>query len=111
MTRRDRCHFTGLRAGKLSPAQAAAAWDMLSVSLIELGATDVPKFSELLRAIRMATIHAKAGIHINPEWVNAAAIDVGFDTFAVKGKPLAFDRIPSLEESKQILKDIQKLFK
>lgn len=57
--RRDRCYFVGLRAAKLSPLQAARAWAHLAARLESLGKTDLPKFRDLLNAIRDATITAK----------------------------------------------------
>ncbi len=57
MTRRDLCHVVGRRARRLTDAQAVHAWRALSTHLEdELSMTDVPKFRQLLRAIRAATI-------------------------------------------------------
>lgn len=56
MTRRDRCHLIGLRASRLTKAQAAAAWNELARSLEEMDLLDIPKFKHLIRAIRLATI-------------------------------------------------------
>jgi hypothetical protein len=58
MTRRDKCHLVGKRAGMLNDAQAVIAWKCLALDLDALGETDLPKFKHLLRAIRAATIAA-----------------------------------------------------
>jgi hypothetical protein len=59
MTRRDMCYFIGKRAGKLNPAQAAKAWEIMARRVEGMGEMDVPKFLNLLVAIRSATIAAK----------------------------------------------------
>ena len=59
MTRRDKCYFTGRRAHRLNPLEAARAWRMLAQSLESMGDSDIPKFAELLKSIRMATIISK----------------------------------------------------
>jgi hypothetical protein len=59
MTRRDRCYLVGRRAEWLSPMHAAQAWWKLSRELQELGEKDVPKFNDLLTAIRRITIEVK----------------------------------------------------
>lgn len=59
MTRRDKCELVGRRAENLNAAQAAVAWWQLSEELRELGDRDVPKFKDLLRAIRKATIKGR----------------------------------------------------
>lgn len=56
MTRRDRCYLIGRRAAKLNDEQAAKAWKFLASRLDKLGDKDVPKFTDLLVAIRMATL-------------------------------------------------------
>jgi hypothetical protein len=56
VTRRDKCHLAGIRAAKLSPAQAARAWQHLATELESLGTADVPKFKHLFSAIRNSTI-------------------------------------------------------
>jgi hypothetical protein len=58
--RRDRCYFVGLRSGKLTSRQASRAWQSLARELEALGEKDVPKFHDLLHAIRAATIQAKS---------------------------------------------------
>lgn len=63
-TRRDRCYLAGLRAARLTPAQAARAWGHLSTALIgTLAEADIPKFNDLFQAIRSATIHGKHDVH------------------------------------------------
>lgn len=57
--RRDYCFFVGLRAAKLNPSLAAVAWNTLARRLEALGDKDVPKFIDLLAAVRAATISAK----------------------------------------------------
>lgn len=59
MRRRDMCYFIALRAGKLTPPQAAEAWYFLSRHLDRLGERDVPKFLDLLAGVRAATLHAR----------------------------------------------------
>lgn len=60
MTRRDRCHWIGVRALKLNAAEKADAWELLSQKLAdELSMRDMPKFNDLLIAVRVATIRAK----------------------------------------------------
>ena len=56
MTRRDRCYLVGRRAKRLEPPQAAIAWDELATLVENFGDRDMPKFDDLLKAIRTATI-------------------------------------------------------
>lgn len=56
LPRRDLCHATGRRAGKLNQRQAARAWTILAQRLEALGEMDLPKFRHLLEAIRSATV-------------------------------------------------------
>jgi hypothetical protein len=51
MTRRDKCHLIGLRAQRLTPAQASRAWAALAKRIEEFGDKDIPKFNDLLAAI------------------------------------------------------------
>lgn len=44
---------------KLSRDEAVSAWDSLALSLEAMGAKDIPKFEDLLQAIRVATIEGK----------------------------------------------------
>ncbi len=65
MTRRDRCHLTAKRAQKLTRGESAYAWFVVAAHLEALGdpertAHQVPKFKDLLRAIRKATIAARS---------------------------------------------------
>lgn len=57
--RRDRIYFVGLRAGKLSARQAATAWFSLARQLEEMGEMDLPKYRNVIDAIRSATIAGK----------------------------------------------------
>lgn len=61
MTRRDYCYAVGVRAHRLRPNQAAEAWYFLATRLEALGDKDIPKFWDLLAAIRAGTIAAKGG--------------------------------------------------
>lgn len=70
MTRRDRCYFMGRRGKTLSEQHMANAWGLLCQSLVELGDRDMPKFDDVLLAIRAATIRARHAKH-NPEWNKA----------------------------------------
>lgn len=56
MTRRDKCRLVGLRAHRINDAQAARAWKVLAAELEQLGERDLPKFRDVLKAIRTATI-------------------------------------------------------
>jgi hypothetical protein len=57
MTRRDRCHLIGKRANTLNHRQAAVAWYTLAMLLEEeLGMMAQPKYKDVLRSIRKATI-------------------------------------------------------
>lgn len=53
------CHFVGLRASRLTPPQAAEAWYAMSERVESMWNMDVPKFLDLLVAIRSATILGK----------------------------------------------------
>jgi hypothetical protein len=59
LTRRDRCFVTGSRAIRLTDPEAVKAWRELSTRLGEMADRDVPKFNDLLDAIRAATIHGR----------------------------------------------------
>lgn len=62
MTRRDKCHLAAKRATRLKLRQAALAWYALAFALEELGKVDsayMPKFRDLYRSIRLATIIAQ----------------------------------------------------
>ena len=59
LPRRDRCALVGTRGRLLSDYSAADAWQTLCVKLEALGEKDVPKFEDLLQAIRWATIQAR----------------------------------------------------
>jgi predicted nucleic acid-binding protein len=54
LTRRDRCFAIGRAAQRLTPEQAAEAWNRLGRKLEEMGELDVPKFNDLLIAIEVA---------------------------------------------------------
>ena len=57
--RRDRCYLVSQRMVKIPPDRWAAAWEELSVRIERLSYFDVPKFQDLLREIRLATIKGK----------------------------------------------------
>ena len=59
MTRRDQCYFIGRRAKTCNDEQAAYAWINLAFRLEAMGENDIPKFRDLIHAIRLATIAAK----------------------------------------------------
>lgn len=59
MTRRDKCYLVGRRASKLTPLQAAKAWAYLAWKVESFGEADVPKFNDLIWAIRNGTLVAK----------------------------------------------------
>jgi hypothetical protein len=58
-TRRDMCYVIGKRAALLKPAQAALAWASLSEQIEAMGSLDIPKFINVLSAIRTATIKGR----------------------------------------------------
>lgn len=55
LPRRDRCFVYSRRASRLHQQQAAIAWNYLSGELESLSQRDIPKFEDLMRAIRHAT--------------------------------------------------------
>lgn len=59
MTRRDKCHLVAKRAARLSQDEAAAAWFHLTGGVDAMGEKDVPKFRDILGAMRRATIFAR----------------------------------------------------
>lgn len=59
LTRRDRCYLIGRRANTLTMGQADHAWRILASKLENMGDMDVPKFNDLLIAIRVATVLSK----------------------------------------------------
>lgn len=60
MTRRDLCALVGRRAARIvDDTEAAKAWRTLSAAVEELAERDVPKFRDLIDAIRKATIAVK----------------------------------------------------
>ena len=58
--RRDLCHELGTQMNELPEPRAAMAWDSLSRHIIKLGDKDVPKFKDLIEAIRIATENGRA---------------------------------------------------
>lgn len=79
MTRRDKCYLVGKRAGKLPPLEAAAAWQVLAGHIEDMSEQDIPKFNDLLRAIRKATIDAKAVAKTATDWTEYLAV-LDYDT-------------------------------
>jgi hypothetical protein len=59
MTRRDHCHLVGSRAFKLNVQESSLAWTELAYQLMELGEKDIPKYRDLIHAIRTATVRAR----------------------------------------------------
>jgi hypothetical protein len=59
MTRRDQCYLVGRRARTCNIAQCVAAWLDLSQRVEKMGDMDIPKFRDLIRAVRLATIAGK----------------------------------------------------
>lgn len=59
VTRRDRLHAAAMRAIKLDQEQAAIAWYAMVGDIELLGLRDLPKFEDVYRAFRRATIHAR----------------------------------------------------
>lgn len=57
--RRELCYIIGRRAFNLTVNEGARAWFDMATSLESLAHKDVPKFNDLVRAIRRATIQAK----------------------------------------------------
>ena len=49
----------GARAARLSTDESARAWQALAAHLEALGDADLPKFKDLLAAIRAATLEGK----------------------------------------------------
>ena len=59
MTRRDRCYLLARRGMRLHIVSQAVAWESLCSQLEELGEKDVPKFHDVIHAIRRAIITAR----------------------------------------------------
>ena len=64
MTRRDQCYVVGRRAQTLNATEAALAWKALGIQIEDLGKKDMPKYFDLIRAVRAATI---CGRHLRGE--------------------------------------------
>lgn len=70
MTRRDKCWLVGRRAKKINQAIVAAqAWATLAEKIEDMGDMDMPKFNDLLNAVRQSHLHAvklanKVGVKI-----------------------------------------------
>lgn len=73
MTRRDKCYLVGKRASQLSRYQRAYAWHLLAADLMALGNKDIPKFQDIVKAIRQATIQAKRTNPMSPILKGATA--------------------------------------
>lgn len=54
MTRRDKCYSIGKRMSKLDIFKSAKAWESLAFMIEMQGEKDIPKFKDLLTAIRLA---------------------------------------------------------
>jgi hypothetical protein len=59
MTRRDMCDFVSRRGQRLDPEQSSRAWQELMTRMEQLAETDMPKFKNLLLAIRSSTLVAR----------------------------------------------------
>lgn len=57
--RRDRCYFVGRRALTLKRGEAANAWRFMATRLESFGDKDMPKYHDVMAAIRDATIYAR----------------------------------------------------
>lgn len=57
--RRDQCYLVGMRGAFLAPDEAARAWFYLTGFLSEMGMLDVPKYRDVIRAVRRATIEGR----------------------------------------------------
>lgn len=73
-TRRDMCFFVGRRAGMLKPDRAARAWALLAQRLEAMGDMDVPKFLDVMVAIRASAIMARRPIVPAPSVPSNAAL-------------------------------------
>lgn len=62
MNRRDRCEMISRRMSELTAEQSERAWRHLTGALIICGDLDMPKFENLLTAIRAATIYGKRSV-------------------------------------------------
>lgn len=58
-TRRDMCYSVGRRAAQLKPHEAAAAWHDMAAKIESLGDADIPKFKDIIAAVRHANIFGK----------------------------------------------------
>lgn len=59
MTRRDRCFLLGRRMQKLTPDQAAKAWQLLGEKVEAMGELDLPKFANIATAMHDANQQAR----------------------------------------------------
>lgn len=59
LRRRDECYLVGLRASKIRGAAAAVAWHLMADHLMALDTKDVPKYKDVLNAVRQATIKVR----------------------------------------------------
>lgn len=59
LPRRDRCAIVGARMVRLDRAQASMAWRILATAIMDLEHRDIPKFNDIIQAIRHATIQSK----------------------------------------------------
>lgn len=57
--RRDQCHAAATRAMKLLAHERERAWRHLALELEVLSERDMPKYADLFRAIRQATIKGR----------------------------------------------------
>lgn len=59
MTRRDKCYLVGKRASLLTPDEACTAWQIFSLKVQAMEEMDIPKFRDLIAAVRTSTIISK----------------------------------------------------
>lgn len=59
LSRRDQCYLAGKRGSLLTKTEAARAWFILAEQIEGYGDIDVPKFRDVITAIRSATIRSK----------------------------------------------------
>lgn len=53
------CFSVGVRASMLTPNQSFKAWQVLAKQIESFGNMDIPKYRDLIKAVRTATIAGK----------------------------------------------------
>lgn len=62
LPRRDQVYLVGRRMMKMRPSQRLMAWELLALRLQVMGSEEqygLPKYRDLVKAIRLSTIYAK----------------------------------------------------